>query len=65
MGRLSVSRAGLARAGTVLGGALVAAGTGLGLGLALGLVVGGVLLAAYCLLVADVDPPRRDGRGSG
>jgi hypothetical protein len=33
---------------------MVAAGAGLGLGLAVGLVVAGVLLVAYCLLLADI-----------
>jgi hypothetical protein len=37
------------------GGVLIAAGCGIGLGLAVGLVAGGVLLVAYCLLLADVD----------
>jgi hypothetical protein len=32
---------------------MAASGAGLGLGLAVGLVVGGVLLVAYCLLLAD------------
>ncbi|MGW9371186.1 hypothetical protein ACWGVR_14385 [Streptomyces xanthophaeus] len=63
MGRISVSRAARARAGTVLGGALFAAGAGLGLGLAAGLAVAGVLLVSYCLLLADVDPPKSGGRG--
>jgi len=39
----------------LLGGAMTASGAGLQLGLAAGLVVGGVLLVAYCLLVADTD----------
>ncbi|OLZ72563.1 hypothetical protein AVW11_04000 [Streptomyces amritsarensis] len=63
MGRISVSRAARARAGTAAGGALVAVGAGLGLGLAVGLAVAGVLLVAYNLLLADVDPPQGSGRG--
>ncbi|MGV9755428.1 hypothetical protein ACWDUC_06270 [Streptomyces tricolor] len=42
---------------------MVGAGAGLGLGLAMGLAVGGVLLVAYCLLLADTDGPERDGGG--
>jgi hypothetical protein len=63
VGRISVSRAARARAGIVTGGVMVAAGAGLGLGLAVGLAVGGVLLVAYCLLLADVDPAEGGGRG--
>lgn len=63
MGRIPVSRAESARAGTVLGGILLAVGTGLGLGLAVGLAAGGALLVAYSLLLTDVDPPTGDGRG--
>ncbi|MGW7435703.1 hypothetical protein [Streptomyces sp. NPDC054849] len=63
MGRIPVSRAAWARAGTALGGALIAAGAGLGLGLAIGLAVGGALMAGYCLFLAEVDPPRGEGRG--
>lgn len=55
MGRLRLTRAGRARVGVLLGGAMTASGAGLKLGLAVGLVVGGVLLVAYCLLVADTD----------
>jgi hypothetical protein len=33
---------------------MVASGAGLSCGLAVGLVVAGVLLVAYCLLLADV-----------
>lgn len=55
MGRLRLTRAARARVGVLLGGAMTASGAGLKLGLAVGLVVGGVLLVAYCLLVADTD----------
>lgn len=55
MGRIRLTRAARARAGVLTGGAMVASGTGLRLGLALGLVVAGVLLVAYCLLLADTD----------
>ena len=34
---------------------MVASGAGLAMGLSLGLIVGGVLLVAYCLLLADTD----------
>jgi hypothetical protein len=51
------------RIGTWTGGGLIATGTGLGWGLPVALIVAGVLLAAYCLLVADVaDPGADDGR---
>ncbi|MEV8043558.1 hypothetical protein AB0P02_06855 [Streptomyces griseoluteus] len=53
MGRLRMTRAARARAGVLGGGAMVAAGAGLGLGMAVGLALGGVLLVAYCLLLAD------------
>ncbi|MCZ0207908.1 hypothetical protein OZK63_21075 [Streptomyces sp. UMAF16] len=55
MGRLRLTRAGLARAGVLTGGAMTASGAGLGWGLAVGLALGGVLLVAYCLLLADTD----------
>lgn len=63
MGRFRLTRTALARAGVLTGGAMVGAGAGLGLGLAMGLAVGGVLLVAYCLLLADTDGPERDGGG--
>lgn len=63
MGRISVSRAARARAGTILGGVLLAVGAGLGLGLAVGLAAAGALLVAYSLLLTDVDPPEGNGRG--
>ncbi|MEV8548324.1 hypothetical protein AB0L04_00515 [Streptomyces glaucescens] len=44
-----------ARVGVLAGGAMTASGAGLGFGLAVGLMVGGALLAAYCLLLTDVD----------
>lgn len=55
MGRLRLTRPGMARAGVLAGGAMTAFGAGLGLGLAVGLALGGVLLVAYCLLLADTD----------
>ncbi|MGV2914487.1 hypothetical protein [Streptomyces alfalfae] len=55
MGRLRLTRAARAKAGVLAGGAMAASGAGLGLGLATGLVVGGILLVAYCLLLADTD----------
>jgi hypothetical protein len=42
---------------------MTASGAGLKLGLAVGLIVGGVLLVAYFLLVADTDGPEKDGGG--
>ncbi|MGW0821826.1 hypothetical protein [Streptomyces sp. NPDC002845] len=61
MGRVRMTPARRARAGVLAGGVMVSAGAGLGLGLAVGLVVGGVLLAVYCLLLTDVD--RGEGGG--
>ncbi|MFD7978884.1 hypothetical protein [Streptomyces sp. NPDC059071] len=43
-----------ARGGVLAGGGMAAAGVGLWLGAAAALMVGGVLLVAYCLFVADV-----------
>lgn len=63
MGRLRLTRAGRARVGVLTGGAMAASGAGLGLGLAVGLVVGGVLLVAYCLLLADTDTRAKDRSG--
>lgn len=48
------------RFGTWTGGALVSAGAGLQWGLPVALIVAGVLLAAYCLLIADVAAPGED-----
>jgi len=61
VGRLRLTRAARARAGVLMGGAMTTSGAGLRLGLAVGLIVGGVLLAAYCLLIADTDTPDKDG----
>lgn len=55
MGRLRLTRVAWSRAGVLSGGAVAASGTGLGWGLAVGLIVGGVLLATYCLFLADAD----------
>ncbi|MEU1596196.1 hypothetical protein ABZ468_25890 [Streptomyces sp. NPDC005708] len=60
--RPKVSRLMRTRAGTWAGGGLVSAGVGLEWGLPFALIVAGVLLAAYCLLIADVAEPG-DGRG--
>lgn len=54
MGRIRLTRAGWARVGVLAGGGMVATGSGLALGVAAALVVGGVLLATYCLFVSDV-----------
>ncbi|MFD4740952.1 hypothetical protein ACFWNQ_26820 [Streptomyces virginiae] len=62
MGRIQVSRAALARAGTLLGGALFTAGILLAIDVAAALMTAGVLTVAYCLLLADVDPPDTAGR---
>lgn len=62
MGRIQVSRAVLARAGTLLGGALFTAGILLAIDVAAALMTAGVLTVAYCLLLADVDPPETTGR---
>ncbi|MFB6512108.1 hypothetical protein ACFCW4_02595 [Streptomyces virginiae] len=62
MGRIQVSRAALARAGTLLGGALFTAGILLAIDVAAALMTAGVLTVAYCLLLADVDPPDSAGR---
>lgn len=62
MGRVWLTRAGWSRAGVLTGGAMATSGAGLGLGLAVGLVVGGMLLVAYCLLLAETDP-EKDGGG--
>lgn len=57
MGRVRVSRAAWARAGVLTGGGAVTAGVGLAVDLASALMVGGGLLIAYCLLLADVAAP--------
>lgn len=55
MGRVRLTRVAWSRAGVLAGGAMTASGSGLGWGLAVGLMVGGVLLVAYCLFLADAD----------
>ncbi|MEU3899746.1 hypothetical protein [Streptomyces sp. NPDC045251] len=50
------------RIGTWTGGGLVSAGVGFQWGLPVALIVAGVLLTAYCLLIADVSPGRTDRR---
>lgn len=61
MGRVRVSRAARARLGVLVGGWTAATGVGMAAGLAFGLVAGGVVLAAWCLFLADVDPAERGG----
>jgi len=55
MGRVRVSAGARARAGVLIGGALVTAGIWVGVDLAAALMVAGVLLVAYCLLLMDVE----------
>lgn len=55
MGRVRVTRAGMARLGVLSGGGLFTAGVWQAIDVAAGLMVGGVLLVAYCLLLMDVD----------
>ncbi|MGW6295637.1 hypothetical protein [Streptomyces sp. NPDC055058] len=66
MGRLrltAVRPLARARAGAWAGGGLLTAGCGLAWGVAAGLITAGVLLIAYCLLIADVaEPGEDDGR---
>jgi hypothetical protein len=57
VGRVRVTAVLRARLGVMAGGAAFASGTGLAWGLAAGLMTAGPLLAAYCLLVMDVDDP--------
>ncbi|WP_426568102.1 hypothetical protein [Streptomyces canus] len=57
-----LSRLTRSRIGTWTGGGLVSAGVGMQWGLPFALIVAGVLLAAYCLLVADVAEPDRGDR---
>ncbi|MER5912327.1 hypothetical protein ABT124_17985 [Streptomyces sp. NPDC001982] len=60
--RPRVSRLARSRFGIWTGGGLISAGVGLQWGLSIALIVAGVLLVAYCLLIADVAEPG-DGRG--
>lgn len=67
MGRLRVKlprgRLARSRAGTAAGAGLAVAGVWLWFGVAVALVVAGVLLMAYCLLIADIaEPAPDDGR---
>lgn len=62
MGRLQVSRAGASRMGVLAGAATAATGVGLAVGLAVGLVAGGLMFAAWCLFLADVDPAEGGGK---
>lgn len=63
MGLLRVSRRSLARLGVLAGGWTACAGVGMAVDLAAGLMSGGVLFAAWCLFLADVDPAEGGGRG--
>ncbi|MFD9192985.1 hypothetical protein ACFWCA_32825 [Streptomyces phaeochromogenes] len=62
MGRVQVSGRARARLGVLLGAMTASTGVGLALGVALGLVAGGLGFAAWCLFLADVDPPEGGGR---
>ncbi|MEU0393819.1 hypothetical protein ABZ208_13750 [Streptomyces sp. NPDC006208] len=62
MGRLRVSKQALARLGVLAGGWTACAGVGLALDLAAGLMAGGTVFAAWCLLLADVDPAEGGGK---
>jgi hypothetical protein len=55
VGRLRLTRAGRSRAGVLAGGGMFTAGVWVGIDLAAGLMVGGMLLVAYCLFLADTD----------
>ena len=57
-----MSRAVRARLGVVAGGSVFTAGVWMATDVAVGLMTGGVLLVAYCLLLADVDPAEGGGR---
>lgn len=62
MGRVQVSRKSASRFGVLIGGATASAGVGLAVGLALGLVAGGLVFAAWCLFLTDVDPAEGSGK---
>lgn len=62
MGRFQVSRAVRARAGVWLGMAAFCTGLGLAAGVAAALMAAGLGTVAYCVLLADVQPPD-DGPG--
>lgn len=64
MGRVRVSRFGASRVGVLVGGWTASAGVWLAIDMAAGLMVGGGVLAAWCLFLTDVDKPR-DGGGEG
>lgn len=58
MKRLTLSRDARATLGTVTGGLSVAFGSAVQWGTGVGLMVGGVLAAAFCVLLYDVDDSR-------
>lgn len=61
--RARIGRLARARAGAWAGGGLISTGVALQWGRPIALIVAGALLAAYCLLVADIaEPDRSDGR---
>lgn len=55
--RPRISRLTRTRAGAWAGGGLISSGVGLEWGLPIALIVAGTLLAAYCLLIAEVADP--------
>jgi hypothetical protein len=55
-------KAALVRAGVLAGGLVSSTGVGLAIDLPAGLMVGGGVLAAWCLFLADVDPAEGGGR---
>ncbi|WP_328941528.1 hypothetical protein OG259_07595 [Streptomyces sp. NBC_00250] len=54
MDRFRLTRKGWARAGVLAGGGLVTAGVGLAVDLAAALISSGVMLVAYCVVIADI-----------
>lgn len=57
MGRFQVSRAARARIGVWLGMASFCTGVGLAADVAAALMAAGIGTVAYCVLLADVQPP--------
>lgn len=62
MGRLQVSGRARARLGVLTGGATASVGVGMAVSLAVGLLAGGLMFAAWCLFLADVDPAEGGGK---